>query len=323
MKQKIKQLIENFIQNTNNIATLNSRTLFVRENMEEIKKLTDFLPENSKVNERLYLIYNEIFTLEEIKCPMCNNNKKFYTFTSGYNLCCSRSCATKYQQNFLISKEQKEIIYKKRTENNRKKPKEVLRAEADKRIKTTIERYGENAFSLISKKGHQTKLKNGNNHYDRVHIKKLTVLDENVLNNYQRVHLKHLSNIDENGNNYYERRNLKNYETGVWTKPEDKTLLEQYKIKVYKFMYKFKEEIKQLKNFELRGRTSENGYHLDHKFSIKEGFNQKIDPEIIGHICNLEMIPGEINQSKNRKCSIELNSLINDINNYNTEKCIN
>jgi hypothetical protein len=218
MKQKIKQLIENFIQNTNNIATLNSRTLFVRENMEEIKKLTDFLPENSKVNERLYLIYNEIFTLEEIKCPMCNNNKKFYTFTSGYNLCCSRSCATKYQQNFLISKEQKEIIYKKRTENNRKKPKEVLRAEADKRIKTTIERYGENAFSLISKKGHQTKLKNGNyvapwtilknnnpikwkemhfkaaetmkndidengnNHYDRVHIKKLTVLDENGLN---------------------------------------------------------------------------------------------------------------------------------------------
>ena len=100
MKNKIKELIQNFIDSTTNIATLNSRALFVRENIEIIKDLTSFLDDSSKVNERLYIIYNDL-TLLDIKCPMCDNKRKFYTFTGGYNLCCSQSCATKYQQKFF------------------------------------------------------------------------------------------------------------------------------------------------------------------------------------------------------------------------------
>ena len=51
-------------------------------------------------------------------------------------------------------------------------------------------------------------------------------------------------------------------------------------------------------------------FHLDHKFSIVEGFNQNIDPSIIGDIKNLKFIPWEENVKKRTKCSITINELI-------------
>lgn len=48
----------------------------------------------------------------------------------------------------------------------------------------------------------------------------------------------------------------------------------------------------------------DDGLHADHKFSIKEGFINKIEPNIIGSQCNLELIPWRINISKKSKCSI-------------------
>lgn len=329
MKNKIKELIQNFIDSTTNIATLNSRALFVRENIEIIKDLTSFLDESSKVNERLYIIYNDLYE-NDIKCPMCDNKRKFYTFTKGYNLCCSQSCTTKYQQAYLITKEQKEIIYAKRTENNRNKPDEVKQAEVDKRLNTTKERYGENAFSEISKKSYQTKIKNGtyiepftllkvNNpklwtdmHFRAAQTMK-NEIDENGNNHYDRVHLKKLNDIDEDGNNFYERMVLKNYESGFWIKPEDKPDFEHYRVKVYKSMYRFKDEIKKLENFDKRGHANKGMYHLDHKFSIYEGFKQNVPPYVIGHINNLEMIIGRNNLSKSRKCSIELDELVDSV----------
>jgi hypothetical protein len=45
-------------------------------------------------------------------------------------------------------------------------------------------------------------------------------------------------------------------------------------------------------------------YHLDHKFSIVEGFKENIPPYIIGSSCNLEIIPGRLNEQKGINCSI-------------------
>lgn len=347
MKNKIKELIQNFIYSTTNIATLNSRALFVRENIEIIKDLTSFLDDSSKVNERLYIIYNDLDE-NDTKCPMCNNKRKFYTFTNGYNLCCSQSCATKYQQAYLITN--KEEIYSKRSLKNFLKTKEQKDSEKQKRKNTIIERYGSYAFSDIAKKGVETKKskgvplisgfrvvqqnnpilwiemhiraadtmknnidENGNNHYDRVHLKKLNDIDEDGNNFYERMHLIKLNDIDENGNNFYERMILKNYESGFWVKPEDKPDFEHYRVKVYKSMYRFKDEIKKLENFDKRGHANKGMYHLDHKFSIYEGFKQNVPPYIIGHINNLEMIIGRNNLSKSRKCSIELVELVDSV----------
>jgi hypothetical protein len=54
-------------------------------------------------------------------------------------------------------------------------------------------------------------------------------------------------------------------------------------------------------------------WHLDHKFSIFEGFRNKVPPENIGHWQNLRLIERRVNQIKGSECDItleELNRLI-------------
>ena len=45
-----------------------------------------------------------------------------------------------------------------------------------------------------------------------------------------------------------------------------------------------------------------NDFHIDHQFSIRDGYEQNIDPKIIGHWVNLWMLPWYENLSKG-KCS--------------------
>lgn len=57
-------------------------------------------------------------------------------------------------------------------------------------------------------------------------------------------------------------------------------------------------------------------FHLDHKYSISEGHSNNIDPFIIAHPCNLEILKKNKNLKKNSKCSITLESLYENIQNY-------
>jgi predicted HTH domain antitoxin len=72
------------------------------------------------------------------------------------------------------------------------------------------------------------------------------------------------------------------------------------------------QRIDELFNYQKRGNSGVEGvYHLDHKYSILEGFKNKISPKIIGGIKNLEFIPWEENIKKRTKNSITINELIN------------
>lgn len=51
----------------------------------------------------------------------------------------------------------------------------------------------------------------------------------------------------------------------------------------------------QLVNYDKRGKGN---FHLDHIISIKFGFDNNIDPEIIGNICNLRYVYYKDNLSK-------------------------
>ena len=66
-----------------------------------------------------------------------------------------------------------------------------------------------------------------------------------------------------------------------------------------------------IENIELRG----NDYHLDHKYTIYDGFKNNVDPKIIGHWKNLEIITAIENSKKNKNSSITLNELLNQIGN--------
>jgi hypothetical protein len=104
----------------------------------------------------------------------------------------------------------------------------------------------------------------------------------------------------------------KSFETrvknGNCTPKELKTDFELYKEQVLRFTRK---NNKDLKNQEKKGRAGvEGAYHLDHKFSILQGFYNFIPPFIIGSKENLEYIPWKENQKKNKNCSIEEEKLI-------------
>ena len=81
---------------------------------------------------------------------------------------------------------------------------------------------------------------------------------------------------------------------------------------VYKVTYKSLIDYgNEIKNLELRGYKY--GYDLDHIVSIFKGFNESIDPKIIGHWKNLRIIKSSKNRSKGKSSSIKISELINKI----------
>jgi len=66
-----------------------------------------------------------------------------------------------------------------------------------------------------------------------------------------------------------------------------------------------------INNLNLRG--IKHNYQLDHKYSIKMGFKNNIDPKIIGNWKNLEIISTNENIHKKIKCSISLEQLVSNI----------
>jgi transposase-like protein len=83
----------------------------------------------------------------------------------------------------------------------------------------------------------------------------------------------------------------------------------KYKLDVMKITRQ--QPINDLLHYNKRGNSGVTGaYHLDHKFSIIEGFKNNIPVKIIGNIKNLEFIPWEENIKKRTKCSITINELI-------------
>jgi hypothetical protein len=54
-----------------------------------------------------------------------------------------------------------------------------------------------------------------------------------------------------------------------------------------------------LENFDKRGKSGINdAYQIDHILSVKYGFENKIDPKVIGNIKNLQMLPWKENRYK-------------------------
>lgn len=63
------------------------------------------------------------------------------------------------------------------------------------------------------------------------------------------------------------------------------------------------------------------GVSRDHLFSVMEGFNQMINPLILAHPANCELVQHTKNISKNNKCSLTLDQLLDKIKNWNSKYC--
>lgn len=98
---------------------------------------------------------------------------------------------------------------------------------------------------------------------------------------------------------------LKMEQNGYFTPLELKSEFEKYKQSVWNYTRKNNLEI--LENYDKRGRSN---YHLDHKYSITQGFLNNIPPEILGSVYNIEMLYHKDNIKKNSKCSITKEELL-------------
>ena len=110
---------------------------------------------------------------------------------------------------------------------------------------------------------------------------------------------------------------------------QDNKRIEEIK-KIYKRYCQFQFSLKQFPNefdFELINKfgwykaknhgNNLNGISRDHKYSCQEAFHNLIDPYLISHPANCQLLQHNINVSKLDKCSITLEELKNNIQKWN------
>ena len=61
----------------------------------------------------------------------------------------------------------------------------------------------------------------------------------------------------------------------------------------------------------LRGKNT--GFELDHKLSIKDGFEQNVPPSILADVANLQVVSINYNRKKSSKSIITFEELIKEI----------
>ncbi len=142
---------------------------------------------------------------------------------------------------------------------------------------------------------------------DKAVITKVNDVDELGNNGFDRFSIKLKQTIensrDENGRTYQSRSKLTDEE--FFLKPEK----EIYYIRVWEITDKqFYLHFYDITNAHLRSTE----YHLDHIFSVSEGFKHNIPPEIVAHHTNLRIIPQSENCSKQDKCDKTITQLYED-----------
>ncbi len=287
--------------------------------------------------EQTYLFFHDKTTPI---CPGCNNPKPFISFTRGYKpqKFCSHSC---YLDNT-------DIVQKVREESCLEKHGNKNFGRSDKanknRKETNLELYGsENVFgsTIIQEKIQETWIENyGETNPNKSRIVRQKVEDTNMKRynmkcsrqSDQAKETRTKTLIERYGDDYQLYMNNKVKEAkAAWS--DEKRLevgdnMRAYHDKKYEnylyqdytkdkaiyhklcWWYTNKNDLSVLPNIEKRAAVEHEGaYHLDHMFSIHEGFLQGIQPWVIGSIKNLCMIPAIENLSKNSKCSISFEEL--------------
>ena len=259
--------------------------------------------------EDLYFIYTGI---KAPKCKLigCQNLVKFNSFTAGYtNIYCSDICSCYCTER--IEKEKRTSI-----KNNSKQ------ITCEKRKETWLLKYGcENVSQsdIIQEKRNATIIKNdsfgdefvtnrkvtyktlyGSDHYMKSEVAKALCEERNIKREVTSQEKYGVSCVFKDKNIIEKIKRIKILK-GIFLSSELKEPFRIYELLVWSITNK--QPLKELKNYEKRGNVGykKDAYHLDHKISIKYGFENNILPYIIGNIDNLQMLPARENCSKGSK----------------------
>ncbi len=149
---------------------------------------------------------------------------------------------------------------------------------------------------------------------------KLSMVGDDGLTGYARKGLKtkstHMSNIDEFGRNGYSQLASKAIIKGNTTKaakglildPSCRTEFYRYKSIVLYITEQFRHEI--TKGYKTGLAGTPGAYHIDHIFSIMQGYKDGVSPILVGSKTNLKMIPWKENISKHSASNMSLEELL-------------
>lgn len=243
-------------------------------------------------NQKLYEIFHEIDTP---KC-ICGEDRKFYNFVKGFSLTCgNRKCVDKHPERIkkIIDNTDQQMKGKKISKSLNKRSYNEVKEATRKSKKTRLELYGDENY-VNKEKAIETCLERYGVEYSTQSNPMITKTRKIKLERY--------------GNEFFCNQS-KSAETKRERYESEGKMIPLSELSDFKYYARLvrnlteKQPLHTLENYELRGRNS---YHLDHKFSIFEGYKNSILPIHIADISNLEMLPEADNISKGSSCSIEI-----------------
>lgn len=227
--------------------------------------------------------YHELYLDKQTtipSCPVCSGSLRFTGLRSGYTQSCSASCRNRNPE--FLRKYKNACLAKYGTEfaSQSVEFRDMVKA-------TNISKYGvDNPF-----KSEQVRKKFKENFIEKYGVDNPSRLDRVI-----------------------DKIKQSRIASGGWISDEDRSNLELYRIAVKKVSAKSYHNYYYKINPNNLPR-SRYKYHLDHIFSVEEGFKQGIPPEVIGHWTNLRMLWHLDNSIKNTKCHKTLEKLLEDFNN--------
>lgn len=293
--------------------------IILREKLIDIKNIQIKTPRFDDIREDLKkynkdnlveVIYDILNNTPEHKCLQCGKDTNFISFKKGYKGFCDVKCSNIYKGkdveiNIKISKgmvefsklqtpeywENRALVHKNTIENETDEHKKLKTIKKSETMKLVHSQRTEERKKEINTKISETIINSEKAKSQRIRRAKMGA---KALNDYREsLTAEQLQEF----NKKFGRKGISEY---------DKELFKEYYNLVWFYT---KRNLKLVKNIELRG--LKHCYSLDHKFSTKQGFLDKIEPEVIGSFHNLEIITISENSSKGAKCSITKEKLLN------------
>lgn len=229
---------------------------------------------------------DNISKLEEIK------NKKIET-------CLKNNGVEHPMQSKIILKKSKNTVFKLYGVDNISKLEETIHK--IKNTKNTIdEKTGLTIFEKSSEKRKEW--------YNKKHGVNYLFQTEFFKEEYKKIMIKKYG-VD----NYSKSKKFKTdmINKGIFKNDDDILIFNNFSKKVRRLTEKiFRENFDYLCKEYIRGEE----YHLDHIYSIYDGFKNNIDPIILSSICNLQLIPSIINKKKSTDSWITKETLLERFN---------
>jgi len=223
-------------------------------------------------------------------CLNCNKEVKYRRLRDGYQPYCSSLC----QNSCSISKENWLKSWKKGNSNNE---------HIDKRNITILEKYGDLESYVIytnNKKVESCLKKHG--------VEYVTQTDFYKERRKKTLNEKYGS---ENYNNPNKTKETRIYNGTQINDDYIKDFISYKKIATNRTMTMYRNNIQFINPNSLKRGIKL--YHVDHKFSLKQGYLIGLPIEVITHPVNLEMIHHKDNLIKQDNCSISIQDLLNNI----------